>query len=376
MKALKNKNIGIITFPPGKAGITPLSNLIDVLRPNCNDIHLITGNDAYDFMKKKDFNYAYGFYHYTANNFLLRIIKYVILQFKIAFLVFKLSKNVDIWIFFLTSELLIPMVVAKLCRTPVLQILTSSLINQMIATNDKFRYFMKYLATMNHYLSNYIIVYSSKLIDEWNLSSYKNKIWVLHRHFVDFDKFKITKEYNKRCNLIGYVGRLSNEKGVCNFLKSIKLISDMDIGFKFIIIGEGQLQEKISSYIKINNLDDIVKLESWVNHEELPNILNKFKLIVIPSYTEGLPNIMLEAMACGTPVLANKIGAIPDYIQDGKTGFLMENNTPKNIEKKIIHSVKYDKIDKIIENADKIIKKEFSYEHVVEEWAMFLKKIL
>jgi hypothetical protein len=53
--------------------------------------------------------------------------------------------------------------------------------------------------------------------------------------------------------------------------------------------------------------------------------------MVIPSFTEGLPNIMLEAMACGTPVLATPVGAISDIIRDSETGFIMENNSPKCI---------------------------------------------
>jgi glycosyltransferase involved in cell wall biosynthesis len=50
-------------------------------------------------------------------------------------------------------------------------------------------------------------------------------------------------------------------------------------------------------------------------------------LLVIPSYTEGLPNIMLEAMACGTPMLASPVGAIEDVIKDEETGFILRSKS-------------------------------------------------
>ncbi len=114
------------------------------------------------------------------------------------------------------------------------------------------------------------------------------------------------------------------------------------------IIGDGDLKSNVNKYLSQNGLENNVKLVGWSSHEDLPKYLNSLKLLVIPSYTEGLPNIMLEGMACGTPVLATGVGAIPDIINDEKTGFIMENNSPECIAKKTFSALWNTQILKIL----------------------------
>lgn len=64
--------------------------------------------------------------------------------------------------------------------------------------------------------------------------------------------------------------------------------------------------------MKQSNLNDKVSLVGRVSYDEVPRYLNQLKLLVILSYSEGFPNTVLEAMACGTPVLATRVGAVPD----------------------------------------------------------------
>jgi len=92
--------------------------------------------------------------------------------------------------------------------------------------------------------------------------------------------------------------------------------------------------------------------------------------------TEGLPNIMLEAMACGTPVLATPVGAIPDVITDGKTGFIMENNSPECIAKNVIRALEHPNLEDIVKNARKLIEDEYSYEAMVRKCKIALDKLM
>ncbi len=100
-----------------------------------------------------------------------------------------------------------------------------------------------------------------------------------------------------------------------------------------------------------------------------------FRLLVLPSYTEGLPNIMLEAMACGTPVLATPVGTIPDVIIDGKTGFIMENNSPECIAANVVRALSSPDLERIAEDGKRFAEENFSFEKTVENWKGILQSI-
>ena len=119
-----------------------------------------------------------------------------------------------------------------------------------------------------------------------------------------------------------------------------------------------------------------VKLTGWISHDELPNYFNEMRLLVLPSYTEGLPGIVLEAMACGTPVLVTPVGGVPDLIRDGGTGFIMEDNSPESIAKNVIRALKHPGLDEISHSARKLIEQEYTYEVMVEKCRHALEELM
>jgi glycosyltransferase involved in cell wall biosynthesis len=363
----KYRNIGILTVPINRAGNIPLSNLVDVLHPISNDMYLITGNEGYRFFKEDKKIYTYGIRHESGVTVFTRILRYIYTQLRISYELGKISKKIDLWIFFIGGDgLILPMLTAKLVRKKVVLASAGSLVQSCKSANDNLSKQIKILVHINRSLSNGIILYSPNLIKEWNLEKYRDKIYIAHKHFVDFDKFKIKKRFDERKNLVGYIGRLSEEKGTLNFVKAIpEIIRRRRDDVKFLIVGDGPLQDKIEEYLDKENLSNKVNLTGWIPHDELPSYLNELELVVLPSYTEGLPNIMLEAMACGTPVLATSVGAIPDVIKDGETGFIMENNSPAFIAKNVERALNHPNLEKIEENARALVERKFTYEAAV-----------
>ena len=366
----KNLNIGVITSPIGDASKTPVSNLVNILLPISNNIYFITGNAGCDLFIENEKTHTYGIQYKLGSNMFTKIVRYTYLQLRISCMLAKIAGNTDTWIFFIgANTLVLPVLTAKLLRKNVVLALPSSSLMLKFA-NDKFYKPVEIMERINLSISNKVILYSPNLIQEYDLEKYKNKISIAHEHFLDFDKFKTKKQLDERDNLVGYIGRLSEEKGMLGFVKAIPLLKDENI--KFLIGGDGQLQDEIEEYLVKENLNDNVKLTGWIPHDELPEYLNELKLLVLPSYTEGLPNIMLEAMACGTPVLATPVGAIPDVIKDRKTGFILENNSPKCIAETVVRVLNYPNLDEIAKNARELVEREFTYEAAVERYKAIL----
>ena len=286
------------------------------------------------------------------------------------------AKSMSIWIFFLDAHsFLLPVLAAKLLGKKVVFALAASIKNSSKAKKSILPKIFIYSELLTYQLSNRIIVYTPNLIKEWDLEKYRDKISVAHEHVLDFDNFKITNKLSERDNLVGYFGRLSEEKGVLNFVQAISLISNGRSNFKFIIGGDGHLQGKIEKYLSDNCLKGNSDLLGWIPHHELPGCLNELKLLVMPSFSEGLPNIMLEAMACGTPVLANSVGAIPCIIKDEETGFIMENNSPECIAANVIRALEHPDLEGIAKRARALVENEFTFDKTVKLWGKILEEV-
>lgn len=374
---IKQLRICVVTFPFAKAFITPLSNLEEILCSFSDNIYVITGG-VENVMTKTDQRKIQTYrilYHKKTTNVLTRIARYIRMQARISWVLAKLSKNIDLCIFFMEAGALLPILTAKLLRKKVVSVLPSSII-RMSPRKESLSLVLVYLQTISYVLSDRIILYSKNLIKEWNLEKYKDKILIAHEHFLDFNGFKLKKEITAREKLVGYIGRLSREKGVLNFVKAIPEILKERPDLEFLIGGVGRLQDKIERHLDRNNLNGKVKHVGWIPHDELPNYLNELKVIVLPSYTEGLPNIVLEAMACGTPVLATPIGAISEITRDGETVFLLQSNDPRHIADRIVELLdKPELLERVGGKARKWVVENFSYEKTLESWRKILQEL-
>ncbi|MFH1759690.1 MAG: glycosyltransferase [bacterium] len=151
---------------------------------------------------------------------------------------------------------------------------------------------------------------------------------------VDTEVFKPDSKNHDNTFTIISVGRLGPEKNFNLFLQVIKnVVRKMDEkSIKAVIVGRGPLEFQLKQESCALGLKDIVEFKNLVT--DMPALYNESDLLLLQSEFEGTPNVILEAMACGLPVVASKVGGIPDIIIHGKNGFLFnldDLNSAENI---------------------------------------------
>jgi len=353
-------------------------NIVNLIKPSCVEIYVICINFPLIRFDERNIHII-NVNHDSASKFILnRISMFVILQIKIGYQIMKLWNKVDIAFFTIGAAILTwPMVIAKSTRKKVVYIhpgvgvvekavnLTYS--SKSGAVQKTLLLIVNILERINCKLCNKIIVFSPKN-SQVVLNKYGGKVIQSSRFFVNTEYFNIRKDIQKRKNLVGFVGRLSEEKGVSNFVEAIPLILKQFEDIEFIVIGDGplvyNLQKKITEY----RLKNVITILGYLSHHEIVNYLNNFKLIVIPSTYEVGPQILLEAMACGTPVLATPVGIIPEVIEDGGDGFIMENNSPECIARNLIRALNHPNLGQIPMTARRLVEEEYTYQAAVDRY--------
>lgn len=360
--------VAIVTFSLTQGTRVPLSNLVRIFSRIAERVYIVTGSIPLDNLSK---NVQVMTADYKASSKLfMKIINYMHTQLKILRHVVVISRKTDLFVFFLEGEFLFaPMLALKLLRKRVVLMPAGVETKVYSIKMDPLSKFLSLVISFNFSLADKLILYSRMLIREANLAKYHRKVITAHEHLVDFTKFTVKKKIDERLNVVGYIGRLSEEKRILSLIEAMPLVLKKRADTRFVICGKGSLADEVEKIVKADGLETHVKLTGWVPHEDVPRYLEEFKLLVLPSFTEGLPNVLLEAMACGTPVLATRVGAIPDVVEEGETGFFLKTINPEHIADRITQLLgRPDLLVRVSENAHKQVLKNFSYEKTLRSW--------
>lgn len=335
---------------------------IEVLRPNIKNIQYIGGTKINDTsIDNTHLVLPIG------KNIFFRLYNYIKIQILIGKTIF--SKDFDI-VILLPHFYIIVFLLLKLRRKKIFIHMGGRASKSLSFEDNKFLIFI--IKIIEYFILRFsykIVVQSPQAAKFLELNKFQDKLIIIHQG-VDTKKFSILKEYSQRENQIGFIGTFNPVKGSLEFFLAARLLTlENKSDLIFILIGGGNNSNQFKSYFQNEPfLKNNIVVSKWVNHQEMNETLNNLKLLVIPSYSEGLPNLLLEAMASGTPVLATPVGGIPDLISDENTGFVLENNSPESIAKSIRKAINHPDIENIIKRARSLVQDNYDIEITKNKW--------
>jgi glycosyltransferase involved in cell wall biosynthesis len=211
------------------------------------------------------------------------------------------------------------------------------------------------------------------MAEELGLDRFEEKLYADGTRYIEVEKFVPMTPYVHRDRRVGIVGRLDLEKGVQDIAEAIQLTSEET---EFLFVGDGELKGWLENELEEEIQDDRVQITGWVNHDQIPKYLNEIKLLVLASEpTEGLPTVIQEAFACGTPVYATPVSGIPDIVEENKTGFLMTDKNSEQIAVDIDRILNRNDLQEISENCRELAVDKYSFEASVERFEALLSTV-
>ncbi len=220
--------------------------------------------------------------------------------------------------------------------------------------------------------------YNKSFLDK-KFKTCDNKIIRLYNG-IDLNKFK--KE-NERIsdNTILSVGRLEKKKGFKYLIESCNALKNKEIDFKCLIVGEGQERKNLELLIKEYGLSRQVKLLGSKTQEEITELLNNSRVFVLPSIIDEfgdrdvLPTVLIEAMAMRVPVISTSISAIPEIIENNKSGILIKQKDPDKLAVCLQRLLSNEQLQKkYSENGRKRVKRLFDIEKNIPKLARLFER--
>ena len=175
-------------------------------------------------------------------------------------------------------------------------------------------------------LSAFVVAISSfgrSQLCRWVPGSQWNKVEVVHcglepAFFANADELQPAPTRRLVC-----VGRLCEQKGQLLLIAAAAALARQGVQFELVLAGDGEMRPDIEAAIAANGLGDRVRITGWIGSAQVKAELLAARALVLPSFAEGLPVVIMEAMALGRPVISTYVAGIPELVRTGSEGWLI-----------------------------------------------------
>lgn len=238
------------------------------------------------------------------------------------------------------------------------------------------------LFRLAYFKADTMIVLSSEFKTKLKDWGYKKEIY-LETTIVDetlvhnLTEVEIVKKFDNPETLnILFLARVEIPKGIYEAVDTFKILKEKYPQLNFTIAGDGFELEKVKLYVQEQNINDVY-FTGHVAGADKVNAFHSGSIYFFPSYTEGMPNSVLEAMAVGLPIVGRPVGGLIDILEDGKTGFATNSKSPEvfvELFEKLIANPELCK--SIAVNNHRTAKEKFILSKVIERVESIYKKVL
>ena len=170
---------------------------------------------------------------------------------------------------------------------------------------------------------------------------------------------------NNNDKIILFVGTLRPVKGLKYLIQAMNMVRQKDTKARLMLIGYGEERQSLEGLVKELDLGDRVTFVGKVPNEKVPEYMAASDIFVLPSLSEGFPVVILEAMASGLPIVATKVGGLPEIVKDGENGFLVKPRGPEELADKVLALLENEELRRgmIRNNRNKV--QQYSWENTV-----------
>ncbi len=185
----------------------------------------------------------------------------------------------------------------------------------------------KFVVAISHFCRSQLMIFSDM--------TYWKKISIVHCG-VDIKKFQRVRDPHTRKNVL-FVGRITPVKGVPLLLEAFVAVRERHPDARLTIVGDGAKRADAEQQARALGLGDIVTFAGYKTQAEVAELLETSDLLVLPSFAEGVPVVLMEAMASRIPVIASRVAGVQELVRDGETGYTVPPGDVATLSDRISH---------------------------------------
>ena len=199
-------------------------------------------------------------------------------------------------------------------------------------------------------------------------------VYVLYNG-ASLDQFSQKSCYQDRV-VISFMGRLGQRKGVYDLLDAFEQVIPDFPDVQLVLGGDGDV-DKVRDIVARKKLEKRVHVPGWVSGEQKMRVFRECDIYVLPSYNEGLPGSILEAMAAGVPIISTPVGGIPEAVLENRNGFLIDPGDIEGLSNKLrVLCGDKELREKMGAESRNIIKEKFDIEKIVSYLIDLYQKVV